>query len=361
MRFRFPLLIGAILALLAACVSAPTPASQPAIALPKEPQTLNVLTHDSFAVSEELIKKFEADNQVKINFIKGGDTGSALNRLILESISGSVKADVFYGVDNTFLSRALSQNLFEPYKAPALAEIPGEFQLDATNQVVPVDYGDVCINYDKQYFSEKTLPLPKSLSQLQDPAYQNLLVVENPETSSPGLAFMLTTIAAFGENGWLDWWGAMKENGVVIVTDWETAYYTNFSGSSGRGPQPMVVSYASSPAAELIYSDPKLDESPTASIVADDTCWRQIEFAGILKGTPNRELAEKFIDFLLSKDFQEDMPLQMFVFPVLNGAAVPEDFTKASQIPAKPASLDPALIAENRDKWVQEWTLLMLK
>lgn len=361
MKLRHLLLIGAILTLLTACVSAPAPASQPATALPKEPQTLNVLTHDSFAVSEELVKKFEADHQVKINFIKGGDTGSALNRLILESVSGSVQADVFYGIDNTFLSRALNQSLFEPYKALALAEIPAEFHLDPTNQVVPVDYGDVCINYDKQYFSEKSLPLPESLNQLQDPAYQNLLVVENPETSSPGLAFMLTTIAAFGENGWLDWWGAMKENGVAIATDWETAYYTNFSGSSGHGPQPMVVSYASSPAAELIYSDPKLDESPTASIVADDTCWRQIEFAGILKGTQNRELAEKFIDFLLSKDFQEDMPLQMFVFPVLKGAAVPEDFTKASQIPAKPASLDPALIAENRDKWVQEWTLLMLK
>jgi len=168
-------------------------------------------------------------------------------------------------------------------------------------------------------------------------------------------------VAAFGEDGWQRWWQALKDNDVVIVSDWETAYYTNFSGSSGRGSQPMVVSYASSPAAELIYAETPLEESPTGAITADGTCWRQIEFAGILKGTPRRALAEKFIDFLLSKPFQEDMPLQMFVFPVLPGAALPQDFARASAIPAVPASLDPRLIAQRRDTWLRAWTDLMLK
>lgn len=326
-----------------------------------EASQLTVMTHDSFAVSADVIARFEAENKVKVNFVKGGDAGAALNRLILTSLSGTPEADVFFGLDNTFLSRALENDLFEAYDAPALAEIPASFQLDPLKRALPVDYGDVCLNYDKAWFAKKSLPLPQSLADLTKPIYKGLLVVENPATSSPGLSFFLASVAAFGEDGWQRWWQALKDNDVVIVSDWETAYYTNFSGSSGRGSQPMVVSYASSPAAELIYAETPLEESPTGAITADGTCWRQIEFAGILKGTPRRALAEKFIDLLLSKPFQEDMPLQMFVFPVLPGAALPQDFARASAIPAVPASLDPRLIAQRRDTWLRAWTDLMLK
>jgi thiamine transport system substrate-binding protein len=203
--------------------------------------------------------------------------------------------------------------------------------------------------------------VPQSLEDLTKPEYAGLLVVENPATSSPGLSFLLATIATFGEEGWQSYWQALKANGVVVVSDWETAYYTNFSGSSGRGAQPMVVSYATSPAAELIYAETPLTEAPTASIVADGACWRQVEFAGILKGTQKRDLAEKFIDFMLSQPFQEDVPLQMFVYPVLPAAKLPEAFVQASQVPQKPATLDPELIAQKREAWVQAWTELMLK
>ncbi|MFZ3151647.1 MAG: thiamine ABC transporter substrate-binding protein [Anaerolineaceae bacterium] len=349
-----------LLVVLSACSPAASPAATSA---PSEsaPKTLTVMTHDSFSVSADLISAFESANNVKINFIKGGDTGAALNRLILTQLSGTPEADVFYGLDNTFLSRALENDLFEVYDSPALSEIPAEFKLDASNRALPVDYGDVCINYDKTWFAKKNLSLPQSLEDLTDPQYAGLLAVENPATSSPGLAFLLASIATFGEEGWQDWWQGLKANQVAIVSDWETAYYTNFSGSSGRGSQPMVVSYASSPAAELIYAETPLTESPTASIVADGTCWRQVEFVGILKGTSNRALAEKFIDFLLSREFQEDMPLQMFVYPVLPEAALPEAFVQSSQVPANPATLDPALVAENREAWVQTWTDLMLK
>jgi len=268
--------------------------------------------------------------------------------------------DVFYGLDNTFLSRALEQDLFEPYQPDALAAVPDQFKLDSTFQVVPINYGDVCINYDKAWFADNQLTLPNSLEELANPQYASLLVVENPATSSPGLSFMLASIAHFGEEGWLDWWQALKDNGVTIVSDWETAYYTNFSGSSGRGPQPMVVSYASSPAAELIFAETELSESPTASLVAPGMCWRQVEFAGILNNTPNLALAEKFIDFMLSQDFQEDVPMQMFVYPVLPDAVLPEDFVIASQIPENTASLDTELIAANRDIWVNQWADLMI-
>lgn len=327
-----------------------------------EVRTLTIITHDSFSVSAELVSRFEEENDVRLVFIQGGDTGSALNRLILTSVNSKTpEADVFYGLDNTFLSRALEQNLFEPYQPEGLENIPDEFKLDPEFFVVPIDFGDVCINYDRAYFSERGIALPRSLQDLTKPEYEGLLVVENPATSSPGLAFMLATIAEFGEDAWLDWWQTMKVNQVAIVSDWETAYYNNFSGSSGKGPQPMVVSYASSPAAELIYAETALSESPTASLVAPGMCWRQVEFAGILNNTPNRDLAEKFIDFLLSKEFQEDMPMQMFVFPVLPAAELPEDFITASQLPEAVGSLNSALIAAYRDTWINEWANLMLK
>ena len=342
--------------LLAACNSTTSPTAQPG-----EPTPVTVMTHDSFSVSQEVISAFEAANNIKVTFVKGGDTGATLNRLILESLSGGTpNADVFFGLDNTFLSRALEQDLLEPYNAPQLAQIPAEFKLDSENRALPVDYGDVCINYDKTWFEQNAVPLPTSLADLTDPQYANLLVIENPATSSPGLAFMLATIAEFGEDGWLQWWQAMKDNGVLITSDWETAYYTNFSGSSGKGAQPMVVSYASSPAAELIYAETAMTESPTASLAAAGMCWRQIEFAGIIKGTKNRAAAEKFIDFLLSQPFQEDVPMQMFVFPVLLGAALPEAFQVAVDSPEQPASLAPGLIATQRDAWINAWTNLML-
>ena len=197
--------------------------------------------------------------------------------------------------------------------------------------------------------------MPQSLEDLTKPEYKGLLVVESPATSSPGLSFLLATIAHFGEDGYLDYWKALRANGVVVVNDWETAYYTNFSGSSGRGPQAMVVSYGSSPAAEVFFAENPPAEAPTASMTGPDTCFRQVEFVGILKGTKNRALAEKWVDFMLSKTFQEDMPLQMFVFPVNTKAALPEVYQKHVQAPEKPASLDYAVIAKNRDAWIKAW------
>lgn len=183
-------------------------------------------------------------------------------------------------------------------------------------------------------------------------------MVENPTTSSPGLAFMLATRAHFGDD-WLDYWQALRENALAVADDWEGAYYTNFSGSSGHGAQPMVVSYATSPAAEVIFADPPIDIARTASILGKDTCFRQIEFAGILKGTEQRSLAEKFIDYMLSKPFQEDMPLQMFVFPVNPEAELPEAFIKYADKVDNPARLSPEEIAANRDRWLEEWAQVM--
>lgn len=324
-----------------------------------EPRTLTVMTHDSFAVSEDVVMAFEDANNAKLVFLQSGDAGATLNKAILAK--EAPLADLLFGVDNTFLSRALEADIFESYDSPELETIPDAFKLDASNRAIPVDYGDVCINYDKAYFADNSLPVPQTLEDLTKPEYENLLVVENPATSSTGLAFLLATVAHFGEDGYLAFWGALKANGVVVVDGWETAYYTNFSASSGQGPQPMVVSYGTSPAAEVIFAETPLDDAPTASILGPDTCFRQIEFVGILKGTQNRALAEKFVDFMLSKQFQEDMPDQMFVYPVNPIASLPDTFTKYSQAPEQTAVLAPDAIAANRDKWIQEWTDTVMK
>jgi len=316
------------------------------------------MTHDSFAVSDGVVQAFEQAKNAKLVFLKSGDAGAALNKAILAK--AAPLADVFYGVDNTFLSRALAGDIYETYASPALKNIPDAFKLDSSNHALPVDYGDVCINYDKAYFADKHLPVPQSLEDLTRPEYRGLLAMENPAISSTGLAFMLATVAHYGD-AFTDYWKSLKDNGVVIVDGWDTAYYTNFSASSGRGPQPMVVSYGSSPAAEVVFAEKKLDDSPIASILGPDTCFRQIEFVGILKGTKNRALAEKFVDFMLSKQFQEDMPLQMFVYPVISDATLPDAFVKYAQVPTQSATLAPDVIAAKRDTWIQAWTNVVMK
>lgn len=346
------LLFSTFLFLFSACSSRSTATQS------TEPQTLTLMTHDSFAVSEEVIKSFEGANNAKVVFLQSGDAGAVLNKAVLTR--NAPLADLLFGVDNTFLSRALEADIFEPYESPALAGVDDSFKLDSTHRATPIDYGDVCINYDKAYFAENNLPVPQRLEDLTKPEYSGLLVVENPATSSTGLAFLLATIAHF-QDSYLDFWSALRANDVVVVDGWETAYYTNFSGSSGHGPQPMVVSYGTSPAAEVIFAETPLDDAPTASILGSDTCFRQIEFVGILKGTQRRDLAGKFINFMLSKQFQEDVPLQMFVYPVNPDAALPEEFVKYAQVPSQPATLAPEEIAANRDRWIQEWTDVVLK
>jgi thiamine transport system substrate-binding protein len=317
------------------------------------------MTHDSFAISEDVAAAFENENNVTLQFLKAGDTGTALNKAILSR--DNPLADVFYGIDNTFLSRALDEDIFEVYDSPLLAGIAEDLKLDPQNRALPVDYGDVCLNYDVATLAELGHNPPKSLDDLLKPEYKGLLVVQNPATSSPGLSFLLATIGHFGPETYLTFWEGLVNNEVQVVNDWETAYYSEFSGSSGRGPRPIVVSYDSSPAFEVIYAETPIDEPPTAAVVADDTCFRQIEFVGILKGGSNRDLAEKWVDFMLSPTFQENMPLQMFVFPVNPDAKLDPAFVEYLKLPSKTVTVSPQDIADNREKWIQEWTETVLR
>jgi thiamine transport system substrate-binding protein len=321
------------------------------------PPSLKVMTHDSFAMSGELKVAFEEQHDVTVEIIASGDTGSALNKAILSK--GNPIADVFYGVDNAFLSRALEEGIFEVYDSPLLDEIPDNFELDPENRALPVDFGDVCLNYDRLYFNQQGLQPPLNLADLLKPEYEGLLVVTNPATSSPGLAFLLATIGQFGEDGYLVYWQGLKENDLLVVNDWETAYYSEFSRSGGS--RPIVLSYASSPAFEVIYADAPMDEPPTGVVLGDGACFRQVEFVGILEGTRQRGLAEKWVDFMLSTSFQEGIPLQMFVFPVNQNAQLDLAFTQHLVIPDRPAFVSPEDIARNRERWIEEWTETVLR
>ncbi len=319
---------------------------------------LTVMTHSSFSISKAIVGEFEKTNNVSVKFIKAGDSGAVLNQAILSR--SNPMADVFFGVDNTFFSRALASGIFIPYSSPLLSVIPDALKLDPENRLLPVDYGDVCLNYDKNWFSQKGIKAPEGLEDLIKPEYSGLTVVQNPATSSPGLAFLLVTVGYFGENGYLDFWKKLRANNILTVDGWKDAYWGNFSAAS-KGNRPIVVSYASSPAAEVFFSKKPITHSPTAAITADGSCFRQIEFIGILKGTRNLELSRKLIDFMLDKNFQEDIPLQMFMFPANSTARLPDVFIQNTKISARTAEITPKQIESNREKWINAWTDTVLR
>lgn len=323
-----------------------------------EPVTVRLLTHDSFAVSDDVLAGFTEDTGINVRLIQGGDAGTVVNQAILTN--GNPQADVLFGIDSTFLSRALDEDLFVPYEAADLDEVDDAFVLDPKHRVTPVDYGDVCLNYDKAYFAEHDLAVPARLEQLVEPAYRGLTVVENPATSSPGLAFLLATVDAFGEDGWQQFWRQLRANDVLVSDGWEDAYYSQFSGgSTSEGTRPIVVSYASSPPAEVIYADPPVTEAPTGVITAG--CYRQVELAGILRGTKHKAAARELIDFLLSEPFQADVPLSMFVYPVRRGVSLPAEFLDHAVSPSDVADLDPEVIGARRDEWIDTWTDLVVR
>ncbi|MFI9260196.1 thiamine ABC transporter substrate binding subunit [Streptomyces sioyaensis] len=324
-------------------------------------KTVTLVSHDSFNVSKSVLTAFEKQSGYKVRVLKGGDAGKAVNQAILSK--DNPQGDVFFGIDNTLLSRGLDEDLFSPYEAKGLGHVPAGLQLDkARHRVTPLDYGDICVNYDRGYFARHKIAPPKTFDDLIKPRYKGLLVTENSATSSPGLAFQLATVAAYGKDGWQDYWKKLKANGVEVVDGWEQAYNQRFSGSAaskGKGDKPLVVSYASSPPAEVLGKKPAPKEAPTG--VATGTCFRQIEFGGLLKGAKNEKGGKALLDFLLSRQFQEDEPLQMFVNPARADAKVPEVFTKYGATIGKPATLAPQTITKNREQWIKQWSSLVLK
>ncbi|MCY4665754.1 MAG: thiamine ABC transporter substrate-binding protein [Acidimicrobiaceae bacterium] len=315
--------------------------------------TVTLLTHDSFYLSPETLEAFTAETGITVEQLASGDAGTLVAQACLTA--GEPLGDVLFGIDNTFLQRGLDCGMFESYASPNLADVPDQFELDGEHRVTPIDFGDVCLNYWVDAF-DGSPPPPTSLDDLVDPAYAGMLVVQSPETSSPGLAFLLATIARYGE-GWEDYWAALRENGVSVTAGWEDAYYGEFT--AGGGNRPIVVSYASSPPAEVIFADPPVDEPPTGVVTA--SCYRQIEFAGVLAGADNPGGARALIDFMLTPTFQNDVPLNMFVFPVITTATLPDAFVEHAEIADDPFILEPAHVEAQRNAWTDRWVEIVLR
>ena len=321
-------------------------------------QTVRLLTHDAFAVSKSVLAAFTAQTGVKVQVLRQGDAGAMVNAAILTR--DHPQADVLYGVDTTFVSRALDHRLFAPrayrgldrLSAAARSSVPG-----GSGYVVPVDFGDVCLNLDRPWFDRHpSVPMPTRIGDLVDPRYRSLTVVENPASSSPGLAFVLATIERFGD-GWTRYWQQLRRNDVLVADSWTTAYESDFSAGGGKGTRPIVVSYASSPPADVVYAEDGRT-APHVTAVTDG-CFRQYEYAGVLHGAAHPDAGQLLVEYLVGPQFQADMPLQMYVFPTRIGTPLPSVFERFAVVPPAPESMAPARITRNRDDWISQWTAIV--
>lgn len=307
------------------------------------PAAVTLVTYDSFPTKDtplnDALAAFTADTGIVVNIVTAGDAGTMVTKAVLTA--GNPEGDVMWGVDNTLLSAATEGRVFD-------------------GEPVEVDFGDVCVNYDIAWFADNGIDPPTTMDDLLLPEYKDLLVVQNPSTSSPGLAFLLATIAHTGEDDWQQYWTDLRANGVEVVDSWDSAYYERFSGAAGSaGDKPLVVSYGSSPPAEVVFADPPRDDAPTG--VVSSTCYRQTEYAGVLRGTKHPDEAAQLREFLLSEAFQKELPLTLFVYPANPSVALPEVFTKFAVVPTNPFTFDPVTIAENRQQWQDQWTEIVLR
>jgi thiamine transport system substrate-binding protein len=307
-----------------------------------------LVTHESFALPKKLIQQFDQDSGYHLVIRASGDAGVLTNKLVLSQ--GDPEGDVSFGVDNTFASRALDADVFAPYAAslPPGAEayaLPGDDGADG-RRLTPIDNGNVCVNVDTGYF--KGSRAPQSLDDLVDPAYKDLFVLPGAASSSTGLAFLLATIAKYGDR-WPDYWTRLMANGAKLTAGWSDAYEVDFTQGGGGGDRPIVLSYDSSPAFSV-----KGGSSTTAALL--DTCFRQVEYAGVLTGAANPQGAQAVVDWLLSPQVQAALPTSMYVFPVDSRTKLPAEWASYAVQPTHPFTLDPAEIAAHRDEWLTTWS-----
>jgi thiamine transport system substrate-binding protein len=308
-----------------------------------------LVTHESFVMSKKLQKQFEDESGYDLVIKASGDAGALTNRLVLTKDDPT--GDAVFGIDNTFGSRAIDEGVLQPYDAK-LPDGASEYALagDDSHDLTPVDTGNVCVNVDDTWFADHGVPEPQGLDDLVEPAYKNLFVTPGATTSSPGLAFLLTTIAAYGENGWQDYWSKLMTNGTKLTQGWSDAYEVDFTQGGGNGDRPIVLSYDSSPA---FTTDGKGGTTTSALL---DTCFRQVEYAGVLAGAKNPDGAKALVDFMLGQAFQEALPDAMYVFPVDPSISLPADWAKFAKQPDHPYSVDPDVIAVRRDEWLRDWS-----
>ena len=322
------------------------------------PTEVVLVTHDSFAVSKDVKAAFEHESGLRLRILQAGDANETLNRALLTA--GDPQGDVIFGIDDNLLSRALDGDLLEEYRPDALAAVVGTYVVPY-DQVTPIDHGEVCLNVDRAGSRERGIAPPRALEELTLPRYRNLLVVENPATSSPGLAFLLATVARFGDDGWQAYWRKLRENGVLVVDGWEEAYTQQFSGAAGSpGKRPIVVSYATSPAAEVIFAGKPLDGRPTA---ASRTAASGRSSTPVSCGAPGTRRAPRQADRLhaLGGVPGRRARARCSSTPCARASSCRRRSSKHALVPAAPLDLPPDEIDANRDRWVDEWTEIVVR
>jgi len=306
-----------------------------------------LVTHESFHLPKKLVAGFERESGIDLVTRAAGDAGTLTAKLSLTKDNPT--GDVAFGVDNTFASRPLDEGVFATYE-PTLPAGADEFALEeGDDRLTPIDTASVCVNVDADWFEERQVEPPQTLADLTDPAYEGLFVTPGASTSSPGMAFFLATVAEYGDEGWQEYWTDLLANDAKVVDGWEDAYYGDFTQGGGKGERPIVVSYDSSPA--FTVADGR---SSTAALL--DTCFRQVEYAGVLEGAANPAGAQAVIDWLLTDEVQSALPESMYVFPISDSATIPDDWATFAIQPTAPLSVSPADIAANREQWLSEWT-----
>jgi len=326
---------------------------------PIEATTLTLVTYDSFPSEDDSVvaafAAFRDETGIEVRFLASGDTGEMVTKAALTA--GNPEGDVMFGIDTTFLQRALDADVFDPYEAAGLDRlVPGLADTAPDHLVTPVDIANVCLNVDARWFADHELDPPTSLDDLTKPEYEGLLVVEDPASSAPGMTFLLATAARFGD-GWEDYWHDLAANDVAIAPGWSEAYYEQYSAASD-GDRPIVVSYATSPAAELLYADPPVEASDAPSLNVPGTCVEVVEYAGILRGTEHPDAAARLVDFLVSPEFQATLPLANFVLPANADVALPDEFTATGAVVEGALPLPADLLAD-RDDHLERWLDVM--
>lgn len=300
-----------------------------------------MLTHDSFTLPQSVFDAFTKETGLTLKIVKGGDAGQLASTVSLTP--GSPKADLVYGIDNTFASRPIEAGALSPYVSPAAADGAAEYAVpDSNGELTAVDRGDVCLNIDDKWYTANNQEPPTSLRDLRTPTYAAQAALLDPATSSPGMAFLLTTIGVFGD-GWQNYWREVSGNGATFVSGWEIAYNQLFTAGEGKGDKPIVLSYASSPAA-----------TPGTSALLD-SCFAQVEYVGILKGAKKEADAKKVIDFMLSQTVQKALPDAMYVYPVQKNTPMPDGWAQRAPVPQWTVNLPPTYIAQNRETWLEQW------
>ncbi|EJG0888265.1 TPA: thiamine ABC transporter substrate binding subunit [Vibrio parahaemolyticus] len=301
--------------------------------------TLTIYTYDSFAADwgpgPKIEQAFEAKCGCDVNFVALDDGVSILNRLRLEG--GNSKADIVLGLDNNLMAEAKKTGLLTEHNVDTANTVLPNGWSDTT--FVPYDYGYFAFVYNK----EKLANPPKSMKELVETRDDLKVIYQDPRTSTPGQGLMLWMKSIYGDDV-TQAWQKLASKTVTVTKGWSEAYSMFLNGESD-----LVLSYTTSPAYHLIAEN----DSKFATANFAEGHYMQVEVAAKVKGSKNSELADKFMGFILSDEFQSAMPTGNWMYPVTD-VELPKGFETLS-VPSKSLSFSADEVAKMRKSWIREW------